>query len=568
MRLLLRPMRLCLILLLIIPTGIITALPHTTSELVISSGDVDQTSAVLWARTPALGVIRFEIWEDGPTGLTDLVGTYETRVRDALLPVKFEISDLEAGTRYFYQVIDWGGAIRTGIFVTPSAVGAYSGLRFGVTGDWHGDLAPYLSLRNIPDRNLDLFVLLGDTIYADYPSPDLNRLQAYTVAEFRAKHAEPISSRWGFNLWADVRASTALLAMIDDHEVTNDFSGGAPPSTDRRFGRQGAFINETDLYRNGLQAFTEWMPIREERFTGTGDPRSEGKPRLYRYRHYGSDAAFFLLDARSFRDAALSPFEPTHLLNPLRVAATKIAAFESGRTMLGTAQLNQLKADLLAAHQAGITWKFILVPQPIQNFGTLAAGDRFEGYAAERSSLLEFITQADIKNVVFVSADFHGTFINNLTYQTCATCPLRTTPMWEIVTGSVAFDAPAGDSFVLMLEYYGVMSTAMRQIYQRLPVSIKDALLTSLLNLLLRAQGYDLLGFDALDNRVRVLKGGAAAANTYGWTEFEIDPVSQRLTVTTYGILPYSADDLDQRFDQIIGRVPEVISQFEVQADF
>lgn len=562
-----RPLQLCLILLLI-PTGIMSAAPHSIPELVISSGDVDQTSAVLWARTPALGIIRFEVWEDVPLGLTDLVGTHEDRVSDAMRPVKFEITGLEAGKRYFYQVVDRGGAIRTGIFVTPSVVGSYSGLRFGVTGDWRGDLAPYLSLRNVLDRNLDLFVLLGDTIYADYPSPDLNSRQAYTVAEFRVKHAEPLSRRLGLNFWAEVRASTALLAMIDDHEVTNDFSGGALPSTDRRFGRQGTFINETDLYRNGLQAFTEWMPIRAETFTGTGDPRSEAKPRLYRYRHYGSDAAFFLLDARSFRDAALPPFEPTDLLNPLRVATAKIAAFESGRTMLGAAQLTQLKTDLLAAHQAGITWKFILVPQPIQNFGTLGAGDRFEGYAAERSALLEFITQAGIKNVVFIAADFHGTFVNNLTYQTCAACPLLPTSMWEIVTGSVAFDAPAGDSFALILEHYGVISTTMRQTYQRLPVAIKDALLTSMLNLLLRAQGYDLLGFDTLDNRVRVLKGGAVAANTYGWTEFEIDPVSQRLTVTTYGILPYSAADLDQHFDQIIGRVPEVISQFEVQADF
>lgn len=35
--------------------------------------------------------------------------------------------------------------------------------------------------------------------------------------------------------------------------------------------------------------------------------------------------------------------------------------------MLGTAQLDDIKADLRAAQDQGITWKFVMVPEPIQN---------------------------------------------------------------------------------------------------------------------------------------------------------------------------------------------------------
>jgi alkaline phosphatase D len=75
-----------------------------------------------------------------------------------------------------------------------------------------------------------------------------------------------------------------------------------------------------------------------------------------------------------------------------------------------------LKNDLLKAQQNGITWKFIMSSDPIQNFGIPVAGDRWEGYAAERTDLLRFIKENNIKNVVFATGDFHGYVVNNVTY--------------------------------------------------------------------------------------------------------------------------------------------------------
>ena len=50
---------------------------------------------------------------------------------------------------------------------TAPALCDETGLRFGVSGDWRGELAPYPAIRNIQQRDLDFFVLHGDTIYAE-----------------------------------------------------------------------------------------------------------------------------------------------------------------------------------------------------------------------------------------------------------------------------------------------------------------------------------------------------------------------------------------------------------------
>ena len=66
----------------------------------------------------------------------------------------------------------------------------------------------------------------------------------------------------------------------DDHEVTNDFAGGADPASDPRFQNVGAYINETPLFDNGLRTFEEWHPIGEERYGDTGDPLNAFKRSL------------------------------------------------------------------------------------------------------------------------------------------------------------------------------------------------------------------------------------------------------------------------------------------------
>jgi Ca2+-binding RTX toxin-like protein len=217
-----------------------------------------------------------------------------------------------------------------------------------------------------------------------------------------------------------------------------------------------------------------------------------------------------------------------------------------------------------------MTWKFIMVPEPIENIGILGAGDRFEGYAAERTEILKFVNENKISNVVFVAADFHGTLVNNLTYQTAPGQAQIATSAFEIVTGAVAYDKPFGPTVAELATQVGLLTAAQKAQYDGLPAAGKDAFIKNIVDGGLAQLGYDPLGLDknlAQANgliNAKLLQGDYVATNTYGWTEFNIDKDTQKLTVTTYGIDAYSRAELEANPTAITSRQPKVVSQFEV----
>lgn len=529
----------------------------------VASGDITSESAVLWARSTSTGEVVFNVALD--PAFDQIVETLTVDAVEELLPVKVFVDDLSAGTTYYYRVTTPDETTDTGRFSTAHGPGVRAGLRFGVSGDWRGELNPYPAVKNLPGRDLDFFIELGDTIYADVPSPAVPKPQAETLEEFRLKHDEVYGERFGLNALGDVRASTSVLAMIDDHEVTNDFSGGAHPSTDPRFKDfDGEFINEHPLYVNGLQAFEEYNPIEPLVYSGTGEPRFDGKPDLYRFRTYGDDAAVITLDARSFRDEGLPPIEDPQ--DPEQIADYLIASFDPSRTMLGQAQLDRLLADLMSAHEAGVLWKFVVVPEPIQNLGVIAASDRFEGYAWERTQILRFVDENEIDNVVFIAADIHGTIVNDIRYRLEPLGEEISTGMLEVTTGSVAYDAPFGPTVALLLLNAGFITQDQYDAYLSLDRAGKDLFVRNVIDLQLFIVGFTLVGLeDAPHIDAELIEGEYVSLHTYGWTEFEIDAETGELLVSTYGIDPYSEDELLADPDSIVARAPEVVSRFSVQ---
>jgi len=543
-----------------------------------AAGDVSQTSAVLWARSNFTGTITFT-YTNASTGESTAV----TRpIVDATIPATVTLTGLLPNVRYTYQIASSGGEGATGQFRTAANLGANPGLRFGATGDWRGELAPYVALRNAPSRNLQFLIRLGDTAYADIPSPAVPLTQATTLADFRLKQDEVYSLRYVKNFWAELQRNTSLYATIDDHEVMNNYAGGAPAASDPRFPETTGLINDTALFENGLRAFAEYNPIRHT-FYGTvgGDGRMDNERKFYRYQNYGSDAALFVLDARSFRDAAIAPLDTTNLLVDLPRFLSQSAA--PGRTLLGTQQLQDLKNDLMDAEEKGIVWKFIALPEPIQLLTPAGGEDRYEGYLAERSDLLAFIAENKLRNVVFVAADIHGTIVNNLAYQKGVSA--QQTGAFEVTTGSLAYDAPFGPTVVNLAALSGVITPTTKALYDALPLAndldsipndkddfVKAYLDTQLTQLRQIGQlSYDPVGLAdaaALDDGYAIsatlLAGDYMAVHTYGWTEFEIAPATQILTVTTYGLTPYTAQELGSNPSEVLSRTPTIVSQFRV----
>lgn len=546
--------------LLLFSTSLTNAQITTTLPNQVASGDVTQTSAILWAHSTALGTVTFEYSLNPDIGTP--VGIQTSEVTDPMQPVKVAVEGLTPGTQYYYRVSDTAGSTVIGSFRTPAEVGTRVGLRFGVSGDWRGDLAPYPSVSNADERDLDFFVEFGDTVYSDYPSPALNKPNAETLEEYRIKHNEVYSERYGLNTLADLRASTFVLATIDDHEVLNDFAGGAPPASDPRFVNEDvAYINELPMFETGMKAFQEYNPIADEYYGDTGDPRTANKRKLYRFRTFGSDAALFMLDERSFRDEELPEPEGFGAQSMRDYVAS---AYTPGRTMLGQVQFDELKADLLNAQSAGILWKFILVPEPIQNLGPLASGDRYEGYAAERTLLLKFLVDNGISNVVFISADIHSTLINDLNYRETPEGEQFPTGAFDISTGPVAFDPPFGPIILSYLQQVGLLSEAQVTAFQSMPAASRELTTKQFINLQMRPYGYSQMGLDDSDIDATLLQGDWLVTSSFGWTEFEIDATSGQLHITVYGIPHYSQAELDADPTAITSQTPVVMTELTV----
>lgn len=548
----------------------------------VASGDTTQTSTVLWTRSTFTGDVKFEY--STKSDFSVIAGTKTATVTNSAQPAKVQIEGLTANTEYFYRVTDAAGDTAIGRFVTAAALGKTTGLTFGVSGDWQ-QAPPYPILTSAAESKLDFFVKLGDTIYADLETPALPGVtQARTLQDFRTKHSEVLSPRFGLSATSDLYQSTSILASIDDHEIVDNFAGGAAPgkspdapdigSSDQPLFTDAVdFVNDTQVYEDALQAYQEYHPLRDEFYNTPNDPRTDGERKLYRANQYGSDAAVFVLDSRSFRDAQIAP---ANLSNPTEFL---VNAFDPSRTLLGKVQLNQVKADLLKAHKDGTTWKFVLIPEPIQNFGVVNAEDRFEGYAAERTELLSFIDQNKISNVVFMAGDFHGTIVNNLTYQTAPGQAQIATDAFEVVTGPVAFfDGRFGPNVANISAAAGFITQEQLQAYNSLPVAPdlddivndKDDFVKQLLVGQTNLLGYDPVG---LNNNLAsanglidatLLQGDYVAAHNYSWTEFDIDATTQALTVTTFGIDAYSEAEVLADPQKVLNLEPRIISQFRV----
>jgi 3-phytase/alkaline phosphatase D len=554
----------------------------------VSSGDTSSTSTVLWARCNRKGEVKFLINKDNVT-----VQQQTVTVTDPLIPAKISVENLQPGQHYTYQVSTADGMRLTGQFTTaPDQHAENLALSFGVTGDWRGELAPYPAIKNIPAKELNFFIKLGDTIYADYPTSAVPLEQALTLHDYRLKHKEVYSRHAGVNSFAKLQKDVSIFSMIDDHEVKNDFAGGALASAFPYLSETTGLVNQSSLYKSGLQAFTEYNAIADKTYPVVGDALTDGRPDLYRSQRYGKTAAVYLLDSRSFRDTELAGVTDT--TDPQQIGGFIAQAFDastpaSTRTMLGKAQLDRLKADLLAAQSDNVLWKFIALPEPIQNMGVLAASDRFEGYASERSELLRFIDENAVHNVVFISADIHGSLVNDLTYQrreevlnalvtvgNPLAAPQIKTSAFDISTGSVAFAPAFGVSVIELLtaipngdailaQLYGAVGVSDLAGFNQLPMAVKDAAMTGIVNAQLTPLGYTSVGLD--DNErihAKLTKGSYSALFNFGWTRFDIAPDTQNLKVTTYGIEPYSIEDMQTNSVEMNKRRPKILNQFVV----
>jgi alkaline phosphatase D len=424
----------------------------------VAAGEVTPTSAMLWTRAAQSGVVVLNVsraaagaaCSSAPAGAKAVGVLRRTRMAAAAADktVRATVTGLAPATRYFYRFCHGTSGSRLGRFATAPTSRFKGPIRFAVTGDADGTINPatgrpaynrFPVYRRMAKLNNDFNVNLGDVMYSD--SAVAGVPPALSLADKWAKYRLNLTYP---NLRL-LRGSAGLYSHWDDHEFIDNF---AVPV----FG-QG-------LFRAGARAFLDYNPTRYKPVTG-----------LYRHFRWGRNVELFFLDERAFRSAPASANPAcnnpvTTLPDPLpqlpeRLRTGLVAQIglppaaagpvspacqavinDPSRTMLGRPQLQAFER---AVRRSKATFKVILNEVPIQAL-YWDPYDRWEGYAAERRSLLTFL-RARVKNLIFLTTDFHANMINDVRVSSFGEDgPTLHTGFYDVVVGPVALKTFAVDT--------------------------------------------------------------------------------------------------------------------------
>ena len=329
------------------PVAWVEAVPPSNEfPLGIASGDATSDGAILWTQYTGPATLALVVWRPGV-----IQGIYAAEAAAAGF-VHVELADLEAGARYRYAFVEYvddapSGRSEVGRFRAALAADARGPVVFGAISCTNQlfNLAP---VGRAAGHEFDLFLLLGDTTYAD---------GATTAADYRGKWAENFAGA----PYRALRRQTSVLATWDDHEVRNNWN---PEDT------------EPALVATARAAFFEHLPLR----------RDPGHPhRIWRSFRWGQTAEFFVLDSRGERRPSTRSGPEAEYLSP--------------------AQFDWLVAGL---RDSPAVFKIVLNSVPIGEFPYPSTSDRWIGYPAQREALLSAITLEEIEGVVFISGDFHN----------------------------------------------------------------------------------------------------------------------------------------------------------------
>lgn len=341
---------------------------------------VGPTRATIWARGGG-GSMAVEL-EGGGRRLQGEVAAPPADDHTAAL----RFAGLEPSTEYRYRVRFPGppAVAREGRFRTAPAPDAAAPVRIAFGGDVAGQNVCRDRVRGIPiltairDTQPDLFLALGDMIYADDVCQAVGRYgNAQVPGDFPVSvRLEDFRAHWRYTRsdpgMAALLAGTASAAVWDDHEVRNDFG----PE------------QHGELLEPGRRAFLEYNP----------PPDPAAPERLYRRDRWGRHVELFVLDTRSHR----------------RANAAADRAEGAPKSMLGADQEDWLRRALIASDA---TWKLVVTSVPLAiPTGSDPARNGRDGWAGfdtptgfERSllALLAALREAGVRNTLWLATDVH-----------------------------------------------------------------------------------------------------------------------------------------------------------------
>jgi alkaline phosphatase D len=270
----------------------------------------------------------------------------------------------------------------------------------------------------------DVFLNVGDTIYADQPLSETVKLDDGSswrnlMTPAKSKVAESLDDFRGCHLYNRLdehyrrfAAEVGLVALWDDHEVRDNWYptqvlGDRAPYSEKRV---------SVLASRARQAFLEHYPIAADGGAAT---------RIYRVVPFGPLVEVFALDMRSYR----GPNNENRQRQP-----------GADTAFLGAAQVAWLAGALTRSRA---TWKIIAADMPLglvvghqPGFHEAVAngdGGAPLGRELEMAGLLKTLKTRGVRNLVWVTADVHYCAAHH--YDPARARGVDFEPFWEFVAG-------------------------------------------------------------------------------------------------------------------------------------
>jgi alkaline phosphatase D len=318
-------------------------------------GAVTPTSIRIWVRVGAEFEVSVAVSESPRFGDAMVTSPVRARAEDDLT-VALLASDLRPATRYYYRVLVNGTRgkytpdVPVHSFVTapdPKTAAVFS-VATGSCARYPED-PDQVIWRSVAAANPDLFIWLGDNIYADSGQP--SAINGDYQRQRDVITYQPVARR------------IPQIAIWDDHD--SGLNNGAGNSTFK----ESAFKSFQNYWANPSYGLDD-------------------TPGVFFDYHYGG-VDFFLLDGRYYRDPNEAPDVP-------------------GKTMLGAGQKAWLK-DRLRASKAPFK---IIATGGGWTVNKGPGGDSWASFVTERDELFDFIRDERISGVVLLSGDTHIAELN------------------------------------------------------------------------------------------------------------------------------------------------------------
>jgi phosphodiesterase/alkaline phosphatase D-like protein len=420
----------------------------------VASGDPRLERVIIWTRVTCGSGAEATLWEVArDEGFSNVVARGASLAGpDADFTIKIDVEGLEPGQRYWYRFKhgdEFSPVGRTGTL----PIGSVQHVRFAVASCAHHAAGYFNAYRAIADTaDIDCVVHLGDYLYEHGrggPWTHLGRRlgrtpdpphELVTLSDYRQRYAQ-------YRLDADLSAAHQAAPWIviwDDHEsADNSWPGGARRHDDNM---HGAWVDRREA---SLQAYYEWMPIREP-------ARGRTRAQAWRAYEWGSLATLIVLETRlAARSAPLEFADALAAVDASENPQDRNAAMQRfldervgdpHRELLGAEQLNWVGEELSRSAAASKPWQVLAnqtamasmtlpnlaeaAPAPLRwlaylrggqvwdylrasEFGAPASLDAWDGFPAERERLYAAAREAGA-NLITLTGDTHAFFAATL----------------------------------------------------------------------------------------------------------------------------------------------------------